>query len=91
MSLWNINLDFFQTVKCEASLRPQLSIGANEATNPLLENDFSGVGVRVGGGPQAHYNTECTAVGHPHSPFGFIYNPNYTLQEEQLLINPVRN
>lgn len=82
-------LDSFQTAKCEDSLRRQLSTGAGEATYLLLENGFFREGAE--GAPRARYSTERTAVGRPNPPLGFIYNPNYTLQEEQLLIDPVTN
>lgn len=89
------NLDSFQTVKREDSLRPQIFVCGNEATNLLLENGFSREGAWGGGGGCGEEAGLITAqnaqFGRPNSPLGFIYHPNYTLQEEQLLINPVTN
>ena len=85
-------LDSFQALKCEDSLRPQLFIQAHEATRLFLENGFSREGAPVGWGWGPGLMTaQKTQSGRPDSPLGFIHNPNCTLQEEQLLINPVMN
>lgn len=50
-----------------------------------------GVGVGSGEEEAGLITAQNAQFGRPNSPLGFIYHHNYTLQEEQLLINPVTN